>query len=102
MTDIHTSLASARAFGFNALIALAITGALVLLVVSIKYANPPPQAESWYCQTGAGPTIVEGFDVKTDVHPLFSDVWVLTWRRAPGDIVLQSVALQPPFECGRL
>ncbi|MGH6950836.1 MAG: hypothetical protein ACREH4_08185 [Vitreimonas sp.] len=61
--------------------------------------EPPPGPATIYCETGAGPVAVDGFDWKTDVHPTFAHVWVLTWRNAPDDPVRQSVALQPPFEC---
>lgn len=59
----------------------------------------PPKPELIYCTTGAGPIIVDGFEWETGVNPIFSNVWELRWRNAPGASETQSVALQLPFEC---
>lgn len=72
-------------------------------VAAVQALRPRPEPPAMiYCSTGAGPLVVDGYDWQTRVHPLFSDVWVLQFTRHPRDGQLQSIALQPPFECGEI
>lgn len=81
---------------------LAIVGASVVVNFAERalFAMPPfePKAQLVYCDTGAGPVIVSGFDIQYRINPAQSHIHELVWRSRPS-AVRNSASLQPPIDC---
>lgn len=82
---------------------LGATGGLLLtmLVIFGRETFSPP-LQTMYCRTGAGPMVVDGFDIHEQINPIFSDVHELVWKLHPSDRHTSSAALQPPVTCSRV